>query len=405
MRRCSRGEGELTVALAQTAPRSLPPHPNRPILHLTPSNPTMPTYTLNSIEVAGTPASMGRQYGEALRDEIRRFVAHRLEVASQYVAERGVRAGNPYRMQGDRCLAVLEVWDPAGYAEHVGVAEGAGVHAADLYAACNYSDIRDLVVLSHPEAARTVPWDVEGCTAFALPPAMTRNGEILCGQTWDLHPRDMEYVVAIHRKPDDAPQTWSITCAGSPTLIGINDCGVYVGTTNIKIHGVRPGAAYLSVLHRAIRERTCEAGAESVRTAPRVAAHTFWIVDEHSAVEIEAAAHHYTQRSLPADAPLLQTNHCLDDLHRSAEAEPPSESSLCRLQRAQELLADGPHDTDSIRRLFSDRADGVNSINRYPEDRGYAATNACVIGLPARRTLWACRGPADQGLWRELTFA
>jgi hypothetical protein len=51
-----------------------------------------------------------------------------------------------------------------------------------------------------------------------------------------------------------------------------------------------------------------------------------------------------------------------------------------------------------------DRSDGVDSINRYTEDAQGTTTNACVIAVPARRELWACRGPADRGEWRQLTF-
>jgi hypothetical protein len=51
-----------------------------------------------------------------------------------------------------------------------------------------------------------------------------------------------------------------------------------------------------------------------------------------------------------------------------------------------------------------DRSDGVDSINRYTEDDQGTTTNACVIAVPARRELWACRGPADRGAWVQLAF-
>jgi hypothetical protein len=69
-----------------------------------------------------------------------------------------------------------------------------------------------------------------------------------------------------------------------------------------------------------------------------------------------------------------------------------------------EQLALGQHDLASLRALFADRSDGIHSLNRYPEDEQGTATNSVLIAIPAKRELWACRGPADRGLWQQLHF-
>lgn len=358
---------------------------------------------LPQITIEGSPRAMGLGHGEQLREPIQRFVEHRIQATHAYLDERSHSADFDLRDVARQCLEIVRDWDPDGYEEHIGVADGADVNAADLYAAGNYSDMRDLVLLDHPEFRQLPAWD-EGCTSFALPGALTANSQVLVGQTWDLHPDDMQFVTAIHRLPAEGPETWSVTCAGCPTLIGMNEHGLYVGTTNIKIHGVRPGVAYLSLLHRAIRCATREIAAEIIANAPRVAAHTYWLADERGAIELECASTRVVKRELSDDTPLWQTNHCLDESHQQHEAEAPSESSRCRFDRAGEILARGGHDIDSIRAMFSDRSDGINSINRYPDDRQYAATNACMIGVPAERMFMACRGPADRGIWKHLAF-
>jgi hypothetical protein len=236
---------------------------------------------------------------------------------------------------------------------------------------------------------------------MALPRSATESGEVIAAQTWDLHPRDIEFVVAVHRKPSESAETWAVTTAGAPTLIGMNEHGLYVGTTNLKVRGVGVGVPYLSILHRAVRcnDRTEAAGV--VESAPRVAAHSFWFADERGAVELECSSERCVRREMASEA-LIQTNHCLDARHQEAESEPPSSSSLHRLRRTQALVEHGPHSVSTIQSMFQDRMDGLNSINRYPEDEQIAATNACAIGVPAERTLYACRGPADQGEWRAL---
>jgi hypothetical protein len=90
---------------------------------------------------------------------------------------------------------------------------------------------------------------------------------------------------------------------------------------------------------------------------------------------------------------------------RAAEGEKPSASSQKRLGRAEESLRSGPQDVTTLQNLMRDRSDGVDSINRYTEDEQGTTTNACLIAVPARLELWACRGPADRGEWVRLPFA
>jgi hypothetical protein len=100
----------------------------------------------------------------------------------------------------------------------------------------------------------------------------------------------------------------------------------------------------------------------------------------------------------------VQTNHCQAPELSAREGEPASASSQKRLARALSLSAEGGLDVETVRRLFEDRSDGVDSINRRPEDAQGTTTNACVVCVPQARELWACRGPADRGQWYELPF-
>jgi hypothetical protein len=101
---------------------------------------------------------------------------------------------------------------------------------------------------------------------------------------------------------------------------------------------------------------------------------------------------------------MVRTNHCLADAFQERQGEEPLASSFKRLTRAALLAAAPAQDPLSLRRLFADRADGFDSINRYPEDEQGTTTNACLVALPGERRLWACRGPADRGKWLELSF-
>lgn len=347
------------------------------------------------IEVAGLPRAMGQAHGEAARQLIRGFMSDRLRAGEQFVRER--RHDGSFLATAAACLAVLRDWDPAGWDEHHGVAAGAGVDPVGLYAAANLTDIRDAACF-RPLASSA---ESEGCTAALVPAARSASGAPLAAQTWDLNSPDVAFVVAVRRRPSDGPATVSITCAGCPSLIGLNAEGLAFGTTNLKVHGVRPGVPYLSILHRLSRCRDRAAAAAVVHTAPRAAAHNYWLADPSGIEDWECTADGAGRRS--GEVPLCRTNHCLDPANAAREVEAPTASSLARLARVQETLAAPRIAVGDLRTLFADRSRGRDSINRYPEDGTGTATNACVIAEPGERRLHACRGPADRGAWVTLS--
>jgi len=353
---------------------------------------------LPRIEARGTARALGRAQGEAAREQILRFVEQRLTALRGYLAERNESARfAEFVATGKACLEVARGFDPDGTTEHEGIAEAAGVPSEVLYAVGNMTDVRDVLVLpSSP--------DREGCTSVLVPPALAKEQQLLAAQTWDLNPTDLDYVVAVHRRPLEGPETWSVTCAGSLSLMGMNAEGVAVGTTNIKTRASRVGVGYLTILHRALTSRSRSEALNYVRKAPRAAAHTYWVADASAAHELECDPEAVIERVLGASA-IVQTNHCQAPLLQSREGEAASPSSLSRLARASALLGRGEQDVRSLRALFEDRTDGVHSINRYAEDDQGTTTNACIVCVPARKELYACRGPADRGEWQRLAFS
>jgi isopenicillin-N N-acyltransferase-like protein len=356
----------------------------------------MPLLTLPQYSFTGSPAEIGRQHGQQMKEQIRAFLDQRMRAAKVYLHERGIRDQGAFLSIGRKCLGTLKLWDADGWTEHCATADAAGVDAAELYTAGNMTDIRDVMSLNSKA-------DAEGCSALLVPAQQSANHELMAAQTWDLNPTDIDFVVAIHRKPAGSPETWSITCAGCQSLIGMNDHGMAVGTTNIKTKDARIGIPYLSLLHRAIRCSTVHEAATVIEHAHRAAAHNFWLADRHGALELECSAHRAVHRPLH-DVPIVHTNHCLDSSNQFIEGEPPSASSLARFARVTKMLGNSAQTIDSIKAIFADRSDGVDSVNRYAEDNQGTSTNACVIAIPARRELWACRGSSNKGAWVQLGF-
>lgn len=359
---------------------------------------------LNTLHVAGTPTQMGQAQGEHWRDLIQEFIQVRFAAVDQYTRDRGRAQGaNGLLDVGAHSLALTERWDADSMAEHRGIAAGANVDPVELYTITNMTDMRDALILSGKPRAEVPPADAEGCSSLVLPGSLTADGKPMAGQTWDLNPTDVAYVVGVKRKPNTGPQTWSVTCAGCLSLVGINEHGVSVGTTNVKTWGSRPGVGYLALLHRALQAPNAKTAAQWISEAPRAGAHTYWLVDAHSQIALEASAEHVLRREAE-DAGLCQTNHCLTPEHIAIQGEPGSDSSHARIARLEAVAAQGGHTVESLKALFADRSDGLLSINRYHEDEQGTATNAVFIAQPADRRAFACRGPADRGAWIELNF-
>ncbi|MSP92019.1 MAG: hypothetical protein EXR79_09515 [Myxococcales bacterium] len=350
---------------------------------------------LPTLTVHGTPSQLGEQHGEALRAAIAAFVPMRFEATLAHLRAYGLHGTDAIVDVARRCLAVHAAWDPDGHAEHLGIARGAGVDAVQLYAAANMTDLRDVLAYGGPA-------DGEGCSAVLVPHGWSADGAVMAAQTWDLNPQDVDFVVAIERRPARGPATWSVTCAGCLTLVGFSDVGLAVGTTNIKTAGARAGVGYMGVLHKMLAAPTFDAAAASCATAPRAAAHTYWLADATRLAEWETTPGSVVRRDA-TQRPLTRTNHCLAAGH--ADAEAPTASSRARLARLDQFVATEKSLTPAtLRALFADRRDGADSISRYAEDGQGTATNAVVICVPARREAWACRGPADRGRWRRLAF-
>jgi isopenicillin-N N-acyltransferase-like protein len=349
------------------------------------------------VECAGGPRTLGEQQGEALRERINAFIEQRLTAFAQYSSERAGPSVEQFLAVGAECYRAFERWDPEAAAEHAGIAAAAGVSAETLYGSTNMTDVRDVLLLPSQK-------NDEGCTSLLVPPGLSSTGDVLVGQTWDLNPTDLDFVVAVHRRPSSGPETWSVTVAGALSLTGMNAAGVAVGTTNIKTRRSRVGVGYLSLLHRAIRAGSAAEAEALVRGAPRAAAHTYWLADAQGAAELECDPDTVVERRAQ-NQPVVRTNHCLSDTMREVEGEPATASSQKRFQRAERQLSTGSQDVASMQALMGDRTDGVDSINRYTEDEQGTTTNACLIAVPARLELWACRGPADRGEWVRLPFA
>lgn len=347
--------------------------------------------------LAGTPGRMGEAFGESCRQAIGELYALRLENALAQALRYGgrdVREADLLALAG-ACLEASARFDPEGTEELRGIAHGAGLSAERVLAMNGLTDLRDALAWGGPlESAG-------GCTAFVVQRDRSADGRLWAGQSWDLGTDNQPYVVAVHRAPARGPETWCVTTVGCLSLMGMNEHGVAIGTTNLRTTDAGPGVPYLSVIHRALAESSAVDAAALIARAPRAGGHAYTVVDRGGdAFAVECSARRSRTFALRGGFH-VHTNHCQVPEHQALEADIPFASSRARLARMQELLRgaeriDGPF----LEACLADRANGTLAICR--DDFDGISTNAALVVCPEGRRLRACHGVPSRGGWIEL---
>jgi isopenicillin-N N-acyltransferase like protein len=346
------------------------------------------------IELAGSAKSMGESFGECCGEEIRELYALRLESAIRYSEDNG-RAVTEEQVHdiARECLKPTQAYDSIVYDEFVGIAAAANISPEQCYVLQGLTDLRDLLAFG------PLPVGM-GCSSFILGADHSATGGMLLGQTWDLHTDNMPYVRLIHRKPENDPETWSLTLTGCLSLIGINAEGIAVGNTNLQTTDARVGVQYLTVLHRALRSRSLSEAVESIRQAPRSGAHYYYAAGPDGlAVGLECSA----TRAVPFETRMGIFVHCnpaLSEEIAAMETDAPPASTLYRQERLGQLLAshEQPLGLEDLKRFLADHEGGEERcICRH--DFEDVSTNATVIMSPGTREIHACRSQPHVGQW------
>jgi len=138
------------------------------------------------VDVSGPPRELGRQIGEAAREETRGFCEVALERVNKTVSISMDRALDIAR----RSTQFAEQYRPDLVEELRGTAESAGVTLDDLM----LLQVRNQFTPEHG-----------GCTSLAM--QSSAPGRTVVAQTWDNDPLLDEFTIVLTRRPDGRPAT------------------------------------------------------------------------------------------------------------------------------------------------------------------------------------------------------
>lgn len=348
------------------------------------------------IKLRGTPFEQGQSHGEQLRSQVH----HNLQV---YV-DRFLREGGVPRQEvmerARRYAQSIAVSSRAYYDGMRGIALGAGLSLEEITAL----NVR-YEILYYQYALKQMKLARDGCTAFALLPAKSANGNLWLGQNWDWIP-DVRGAI-LHTTHQEGMQTLAFTEAGIfGGKIGMNSVGLGLainGITTTADDWQRLSTPFHVRCYQILLQKNVPAARDVIANEPRACSANFLIAAiPDQAIDIEAAPD-ALNITAPQQHCLVHTNHFLAPEALGVE-EPPDENrrfSCLRRDRLIGFLRQGHAiDRAQLQHWLQDHTNAPRSICRHenpdaPVDEQYRTVTSIVMDLAAR-TMWATAGPPCQ---------
>lgn len=319
------------------------------------------------IEVSGTPAEMGRQLGEAAREELHEFDAVLMERAN---LEFPVKRETALSL-ATRCVPYVEAYDPAMLEEMRGVSQSSGLSLEQLMLLQVRNQLR-------PEAA-------EGCTAFALKPEVCQSGSATLGQNWDNDPGLDTFTVVLTRRPVDEPAHINITQVGRVAYIGFNEAGIGVCLNTLPAPSRELGVPHYFTVRGIYQARSLEKAVEAVARAERAIPANILLSTPQGPADLEVTLEDVHVLDETLDGVLTHANHCLHPELTPVKEEYDDLMQSCSRQRRVDALLghiEQPFTLEELGNVMSDHDDHPTSICRHPNNdptTGYCRSVFSVI--------------------------
>ncbi|MCL5256631.1 MAG: C45 family peptidase [Chloroflexi bacterium] len=357
------------------------------------------------IDLKGTPRERGRQHGEALRTEIHQLYATLLDTISRKSALRlGERelfdfAGNhvPHSKQ----------YAPDLHEELLGIAEGAGLSAGKILFLNCYEELGRL---SLPEIAARLcgqplppgATPATACTAFAVLPEATRDGQVYIGQGYDMAPFYEPVVLRI--EAGNEPKQLIFTFPGILAAAGMNAAGLALCENTLISHDQRFGVPNPVIVRKALQQTTMSDCVGAIIGCQRACGQNYLIGSTFATADIETSAgkhgFQYVQDGVYAHA-----NHYETPELKRIECSGCIPDSYMRSGRMLDLLKAGTGKLDmaGLQRILCDHANFPASICRHEETpNGGSKTVSALVFQPADGVMAITRGNPCETAFQEV---
>ena len=320
------------------------------------------------IHIFGSHRQMGRQMGEACKDE----VVHSIENAHVLVETAFKKLQLSWegaKIQARKYIPFAEERYPQYIEELRGIAEGANA-AFD-----------DVCVVNVMEAVTVDALHLTKCTSLAVNQERSQNGHVLLAHNEDWVPEDEQDVFLVEAHPQNEPAFMAMTYGCLLPNIGFNANGIAQCIDSVYPNDCRIGVPRLIYSRAVLAARTLDEAIRVMLVPQRAAGYNHLLAYESGELfNVEVSAHQFALLN-SQDGSLAHTNHFLDREMRRVEHEPDELiSTRVRYFRAERLLRQTRlHSFDSLTAILKDHVNFPDSI-----------CNHATIGDPLDREKTVC---------------
>ncbi|MCE9613474.1 MAG: C45 family peptidase [Lentisphaerae bacterium] len=333
------------------------------------------------VELAGSPRTCGRQYGDAMAERMEAFLHAEVTPDAQRLR------------YAARCWDVLRRWDPAVVQFIHGLAEGSGL-----------SLVQVTLLLLHEEVEH-----LKHCTAIGATGAATRDGAPIIGQNWDWLSHLYPWSHLTRLKINGQPRALFYSYPGLWAGAGLNDYGLsFCWTSGGVWPKVKPkvGIPSYALIAGLLARRSCAEALTLLRRTRNAGAFIFMLADVKGALVVVEGVPHKIE---------IMPVH--DIATRATYFESPR---MCRLSRqdltskpvnpqfrGERIAAMARRDAGHIDAarvesyLRDERETSVRSVCCQPKDDFRWMTLDSFYMLPRLREFWIARGSPRRHAFRR----
>jgi isopenicillin-N N-acyltransferase-like protein len=342
------------------------------------------------IHAQGSWGEIGRQVGQMFQPAIERH----LEAWTRHVMVETGCARAAVEAAAAPYARPIQEHTPFLWEELDGMSRGSGIPVSRL-----------LILQARAEVMRTNRRPLPECTTFAIT-GRRADGATLIGQNVDLVPFVAQFGVIIRHMPRGYPATLLYTSAGLLGHNGINEAGLGVTANFIDDpEGWGDGLPRYLLSRLALREESAEAARAAMLAPPRAASRNLMVADAGGTLLDIEALRERAAVLRGADGLLVHANHL--EAPEFQGYEKPSENSLRRRERLEELLAEArtPVTVADVQRFYRDHEHAPHSLCAHPFPGRDLETVTSVIGDLTNRELHATRGAPCRAPYATYTIA
>jgi isopenicillin-N N-acyltransferase-like protein len=338
-------------------------------------------------QVSGTPHELGRQHGEACREQIGQFLEHSYRSIGEYKQQDRATL----RARAESFVPSIKGFIPDAIAEMEGIAAGANVSFAEIV----LLNVRTELTLGDAGLS-------DGCSSIGFLTSRTDNDSTIIAQNQDVSDWMTDVGAVLRVAPRDKPAFIMFTWAGVIGYPGFNEHGVAFVQNQLYTEGWRVGVSHYPLKRRILECRNLAEVLDIMQATTFSSAGNYLMVDgDNRLVDAEIAAPHGIGVVESTDDTLAHTNNILSpELEQFDTYQSQLPDSAPRCARAEQLTSTADRvSANDVMQMMSDHEGYPRSICRHNDGTSESIeTVASYVMEPQQGRLHVSYGnPCENG--------